>query len=68
MNFSETYEKNVDKFLDKNALERLHKMKVKQESNPSCGGNFHSYSLEKYGLSEDLIYENFADYISKYKL
>lgn len=31
-------------------------------------GEVHSYSLEDYGLSKDIINQEFADYVSKYSL
>lgn len=54
----------MDAYLAKNAEHRA-KLKAK---NKSSGEQLHSYSLEDYGLSETMVREAFADYISAYEL
>jgi hypothetical protein len=42
-----------------------------QQRNKERGGQsqrFHAYSLERYGLSKEIVQAAFKDYIHKYKL
>lgn len=39
-----------------------------QESNPPGKDGGHSYSLEEYGLTSEMVEEQFADYIEKWQL
>jgi len=62
LEFTEEYERRVDEYLKKSSEERK---KLKESSKKK---EVHAYSLEDYGLTEDIIREEFREYIEKYKL
>lgn len=58
--FTETYEQRLDAYLKKSKEER---QKLKEKK-----GSIHDYKPEDYGLTKDMIREEFKDYIAKYNL
>ena len=67
--FSVEYEKRVNSYLAKNAEQRkqLKEQKAK-EQREGKHVELHAYSLEEYGLSEEMVLQRFGSYISKYNL
>jgi hypothetical protein len=64
LNFSETYQKNLETYLQKNAESRKN-MKDKKGSDKKA---LHEYKPEDFGLTADLIQNEFKEYIQKYNL
>eukprot|EP01039_Chlorochromonas_danica_P004123 gene4123-4519_t len=60
--FTSTYEEKLDAYLHENELERQ-RMKAKKGQTA-----MHDYKPEEYGLTAQLIREEFKDYIAKYNL
>lgn len=67
--FTSEYEQRVDAYLSKNAEQRK-KMKEQKAKDAREGkrAELHSYSLEEYGLSEEIVLKRFESYITKYNL
>ncbi|CAE7605881.1 unnamed protein product [Symbiodinium microadriaticum] len=67
--FSREFEDRVDGYLAKNAEQRkkLKEQKAKEQREGKTT-ELHSYSLEEYGLSEEMVLQRFGPYISKYNL
>lgn len=63
LGFSNAYDDNITNYLQKNAMER-EKLKVKNKSEKEL----HSYSLEEYGLSKDIVEKQFSFYIKQFNL
>jgi hypothetical protein len=63
LGFSNAYDDNITNYLQKNAIER-EKLKAKNKSEKEL----HSYSLEEYGLSKDIVEKQFSFYIKQYNL
>jgi hypothetical protein len=61
--FNAEYEARLDTYLAANTAKRV-ALKAKKGS----AAELHSYSLEEYGLSTELVQEVFADYIAEYRL
>jgi hypothetical protein len=66
--FSAEYEARLDAYLAKNAAERAALKAKKESASNDSSAIIHSYSLEEYGLSKELIQETFEDYIKLYNL
>lgn len=69
--FSTEYDERIDSYLAKNAEQRrkLKEQKIKEESaGLKKKAVLHAYSLQDYGLSEDMVLERFSWYIEKYNL
>eukprot|EP00597_Dinobryon_sp_UTEXLB2267_P005955 CAMPEP_0170079764 /NCGR_PEP_ID=MMETSP0019_2-20121128/16058_1 /TAXON_ID=98059 /ORGANISM="Dinobryon sp., Strain UTEXLB2267" /LENGTH=407 /DNA_ID=CAMNT_0010293373 /DNA_START=253 /DNA_END=1476 /DNA_ORIENTATION=+ len=62
LGFSETYEAQLDAYLQRNAEQR---QKMKEQNRSQA---FHDYKPEHYGLTETQIQAAFQGYISKYGL
>lgn len=63
LGFSVAYDNNITLYLQKNASER-EKLKAKNKNEKEL----HTYSLEEYGLSKEIVEEKFAFYIKQFNL
>ena len=58
----------MHEYIAQNTLQR---QQLQQRNKKRGGGQsqrFHAYSLERYGLSKEIVQAAFKDYIHKYKL
>jgi hypothetical protein len=68
--FTDEYVKRLDNYLAESAKKR---QALKEKKAKEIGSNkkvelLHDYSLEEYGLTEEMVLEKFAVYIAKYNL
>jgi uncharacterized protein YeeX (DUF496 family) len=71
--FSAEYEERIDSYLAKNAEQRkqLKEQKAREQregKQKSKAEELHAYSLEEYGLSEEMVLKRFESYISRFNL
>jgi hypothetical protein len=65
--YNAEYEKKLDDYLAESDRKR-NEMKNKGKTAGGKTGTLHAYSLEDYGLTKELVAEEFKDYIAKYDL
>lgn len=63
LGFSNIYDDNITTYLHKNKLQR-EKLKAKNNND----NELHTYSLEEYGLTKEIVEQKFEFYIKNYKL
>jgi hypothetical protein len=63
LGFTNVYDNNITNYLQKNAIER-EKLKAKNKNEKEL----HTYSLEEYGLSKDIVEKQFSFYIKQFNL
>lgn len=70
LDFSAEFEARIDAYLAKSKAEREALKANKSVANKSKGTQaaLHEYTLEEYGLSEEMVRREFKDYIDKYQL
>ena len=63
LSFTKDYETLIDNYLEESNIKRSKLMKSK-----GTAGKLHNYSLEMYGLSEEIVKNEFKDYIARFNL
>lgn len=65
LKYNDEYQNKLNEYLKKSDEKRA-KMASKGQASKGKKGTLHAYSLEDYGLSKELVAEEFKDYIDKY--
>jgi hypothetical protein len=70
LEYSDEYRYRIDCYLAKNELERKQLLEKNRASGKASASSasLHSYSLEDYGLTKQIVESTFKEYIDKYDL